>query len=82
MILSNYFILFIQGQSNSGSRYVTDASQRLAPLIRMIRDTLELPVKVILVPRSVLDEDSKIPLTSYHRCVAEPSLVQDTDNLR
>ena len=52
---------------------LTDAAQRAAPLIRIIRDTLALPLKVILAPRLVLDEDSKIPLTSYYRFVAEPS---------
>ena len=55
---------------------VTETAQRLSPLLIMIRDELKLPLSVMLAPRSELNSDSKIPITSYYRFVADPSAYQ------
>jgi hypothetical protein len=55
---------------------VTETAQRLSPLLIMIRDELKLPLTMMLAPRSELDGDSKIPITSYYRFVADPSAYQ------
>eukprot|EP00557_Chaetoceros_sp_GSL56_P002854 CAMPEP_0176501380 /NCGR_PEP_ID=MMETSP0200_2-20121128/14128_1 /TAXON_ID=947934 /ORGANISM="Chaetoceros sp., Strain GSL56" /LENGTH=1737 /DNA_ID=CAMNT_0017900259 /DNA_START=262 /DNA_END=5475 /DNA_ORIENTATION=+ len=49
---------------------LTEASQRVAPLLRTIRDNLELPLELIIVP-SFITDDSSLPLTSYYRFVSE-----------
>ena len=58
---------------------VTETAQRLSPLLRVIRDQLHLPLTLILAPRTVLDADAKIPITSYYRFVADPSAYQGSE---
>jgi UDP-glucose:glycoprotein glucosyltransferase len=55
---------------------VTETAQRLSPLLRVLRDELKLPLNLILAPRMLLDGDSKIPIASYYRFVADPSAYQ------
>ena len=49
---------------------LSDATQRAAPLLRIIRDTFKLPLELVLFPRLRINEDSSLPLTSYYRFVA------------
>ena len=49
---------------------VTESAQRVAPLLRAMRDNLKLPLTLILAPRSLMHADDKI--SSYYRFVAEP----------
>lgn len=56
---------------------MTESAQRLAPLLSVIRDELQLPLTLILSPKSVLDGEDKIPVTSYYRFVADPSASPD-----
>jgi UDP-glucose:glycoprotein glucosyltransferase len=51
--------------------------QRLSPLLRVLRDSLQLPVTLVLTPRTNLDADSKAPITSFYRFVSDPSALQD-----
>ena len=50
---------------------VSEGTQRVAPLLRAIRDQLELPLRVILTPDEILDDNSKTPITSYYRFVID-----------
>ena len=54
----------------------TETAQRLSPLLLIIRDELKLPLDLILAPRTELDGDSDIPISSYYRFVADPSAYQ------
>ena len=54
----------------------TETAQRLSPLLQIIRDELRLPFDLILAPRTELDGDSDIPISSYYRFVADPSAYQ------
>jgi hypothetical protein len=51
--------------------------QRMSPLLRVFRDTLRLPLTLILTPRPILDADAKAPVTSFYRFVADPLAQQD-----
>jgi hypothetical protein len=51
----------------------TEAAQRLSPLLLAIRDQLKLPLQLILTPTPVLDNDEKVPITTYYRLVADPN---------
>ena len=52
---------------------ITESSQRLAPLLRIFRDRLKLPLSVINAPATMIDNDPKLPITSYYRFVAGDS---------
>jgi hypothetical protein len=54
----------------------TETAQRLSPLLLIIRDELKLPLDLILAPRTELDGESDIPISSYYRFVADPSAYQ------
>jgi len=56
----------------------TETAQRLSPLLLIIRDELELYLDLILAPRMELNGDSDIPISSYYRFVANPSVYQTT----
>lgn len=56
---------------------VSEATQRLSPLLTMFRDKLKLPLHVLLTPALMLDGDAKIPISSYYRFVADPSALSD-----
>ena len=56
---------------------VSDTAQRLSSLLLVIRDHLKLPLTVLLAPKSVLDGDSKIPISSYYRFVSDSRVFQD-----
>ena len=49
---------------------LTEPTQRAAPLLIAIRDVLKLPLKLIIAPRHVVDND--VPLSSYYRFVVDP----------
>lgn len=49
---------------------LTEAAQRVAPLLRMIRDILHLPLELVVMPSFIAD-DSTLPLTSYYRFVSD-----------
>ncbi len=49
---------------------LTEPTQRVAPLLLAIRDVLKLPLRLIIAPRHVVDND--VPLSSYYRFVADP----------
>lgn len=51
----------------------SEATQRVSPLLRLIRDELRLPLTVILTPRLSIEDSDKIPLSSYYRFVSESS---------
>ena len=55
----------------------TEMAQRLAPVLRVLRDSLGLPLSMVLTPKAVLDADEKIPITSFYRFVADPTALQD-----
>jgi hypothetical protein len=50
----------------------TMAAQRVAPLLLVFRDTLKLPLQLVLVPKALVGDDKNVPFTSYYRFVAEP----------
>jgi len=58
----------------------TETAQRLSPLLLVIRDELKLPLDLILAPRTELDGESDIPISSYYRFVADPSAYQARDD--
>ena len=49
---------------------VSEPTQRMVPLLRAVRDNLELPLIVVLAPQTITDDN--IPITSYYRFVADP----------
>jgi UDP-glucose:glycoprotein glucosyltransferase len=51
---------------------VSEPTQRMAPLLRALRDELKLPLTLILAPRLSSDGEDKIPIASYYRFVADP----------
>lgn len=55
----------------------SELSQRLSPLLRVMRDTLKLPITLVLTPRTNLEADAKVPITSFYRFVADPKASQD-----
>lgn len=57
---------------------VSEAAQRLSPLLKVIRDQLKLPLHVLLTPAMILEGDAKVPITSYYRFVADPLALPDT----
>ena len=46
------------------------STQRLSPLLQILRDDLNLPVEIILVPAPSISGDSDVPVASYYRFVA------------
>ena len=50
---------------------VHESTQRMAPLLEIIRDQLNLPITIILVPSPSIDGESKVPVTSYYRFVTK-----------
>lgn len=54
----------------------TETAQRISPLLLVIRDELKLPLDLILAPRTELDGESDIPISSYYRFVADTSAYQ------
>ena len=56
----------------------SEVTQRLAPLLRVFRDSLQLPITLVLVPRMTLEADAKSPITSFYRFVADPLALQDS----
>jgi UDP-glucose:glycoprotein glucosyltransferase len=54
---------------------VSESAQRVAPLLRAMRDNLKLPLTLVLAPRTLMDAGDKI--SSYYRFVAEPSNLPD-----
>jgi len=50
---------------------LSEATQRISPILRTIRDHLKLPLTVIIMPRLEITDDSTLPITSYYRFVAE-----------
>lgn len=56
---------------------ITEVAQRVSPILRVIRDQLELPIHVVLAPPTEIDGDAKIPITSYYRLVADPKALPD-----
>ncbi|KAL3917350.1 MAG: hypothetical protein SGILL_004755, partial [Bacillariaceae sp.] len=55
---------------------VTETAQRLSPLLMVLRDDLKLPLNLMLAPSMQVDSDSKVPISSYYRFVANPSAYQ------
>mgnify|MGYP005845055159 CR=1 FL=1 len=55
----------------------SELSQRLSPLLRVMRDTLKLPVHLLLTPKTMMEADAKVPISSFYRFVADPSASQD-----
>jgi UDP-glucose:glycoprotein glucosyltransferase len=55
----------------------TESAQRLAPLLSVIRDELQLPLTLVLSPKTILDGEDKFPVTSYYRFVADPNATPD-----
>jgi UDP-glucose:glycoprotein glucosyltransferase len=53
---------------------VTFAAQRMSPLLRIVRDELRLPLTVYLAPAELIDGESKVPITSYYRFVANAQI--------
>ena len=49
---------------------LSEATQRAAPLIKTLRDDFKLPINLVLIPRLVINEDSKLPISTYYRFVA------------
>ena len=56
---------------------LTEPTQRVAPLLLAIRDVLKLPLRLLIAPRKVVNND--VPLSSYYRFVADPSLLSDSN---
>jgi UDP-glucose:glycoprotein glucosyltransferase len=56
---------------------LTEPTQRVAPLLLAIRDVLKLPLRLMIAPRKVVKND--VPLSSYYRFVADPSLFSDSN---
>jgi hypothetical protein len=58
---------------------ITESAQRLSPLLQILRDELQLPLTVILAPTTEISSDSKIPISSYYRFVADSNLYQGAE---
>jgi len=61
---------------------LTEATQRVTPLLVAIRDHLKLPLRLILSPRLELNSEDSLPISSYYRFVANPFLSQPEANFR
>jgi len=48
---------------------VTEAAQRVAPLLLVFRDHFQLPLRLVMAPKPLL-QDEDVPITSYYRFVA------------
>jgi UDP-glucose:glycoprotein glucosyltransferase len=59
---------------------VTETAQKMSPLLQVIRDELKLPLTLILAPKTLLDADAKIPISSYYRFVADPDAYQGSQS--
>jgi len=57
---------------------LTEPTQRVAPLLLATRDFLKLPLRLILAPRKIVQND--VPLSSYYRFVAEPEAFSPDKN--
>ena len=57
---------------------LSESAQRLSPLLRVIRDQLNLPLTVILTPATLIDGESDVPITSYYRFVADSNAMPAT----
>jgi UDP-glucose:glycoprotein glucosyltransferase len=53
-----------------------EPTQRVAPLLLAIRDVLKLPLRLMIAPRKVVQND--FPLSSYYRFVADPSALSNS----
>ena len=53
---------------------LSEAVQRAAPILYSIRNHLNMPITLSLLPRLLIQDDSTLPMTSYYRFVAEPTL--------
>ena len=51
---------------------LSEATQRVSPLLRAIRDQLKLPLALMLAPRTIIEGDDAMPVSSYYRFVADP----------
>ena len=56
----------------------TEAAQRVAPFLLVFRDILKIPLRMVLVPKSLVGDDSSVPITSYYRFVADPLALPDS----
>ncbi|KAL7520848.1 hypothetical protein ACHAWX_005549 [Stephanocyclus meneghinianus] len=54
---------------------LTEPTQRVAPLLLTIRDFLKLPLRLMIAPRQVVEND--LPLSSYYRFTIDPLAVPD-----
>jgi UDP-glucose:glycoprotein glucosyltransferase len=48
----------------------SDGAQRISSILLLMRDTLGLSIDLILTPAMLIDGDSKVPITSYYRFLA------------
>ena len=55
----------------------TEAAQRVAPFLLAFRDVLKMPLQMVLVPKSLVDDDNTVPVTSFYRFVADPLALPD-----
>ena len=55
---------------------LSEATQRVSPLLRAIRDQLKLPLSLMLAPRPVIGGED-LPVSSYYRFVADPQASAD-----
>ena len=56
---------------------LTEPTQRVAPLLLAIRDVLKLPLRMVIAPRKVVNND--VPLSSYYRFVADSTALPDSN---
>jgi hypothetical protein len=73
--------IHVDGSSLGGSKLqstvavvvdpVSDGAQRISSILLLMRDTLGLSIDLILSPATLIDGDSKVPITSYYRFVAD-----------
>ncbi|KAL3801369.1 hypothetical protein HJC23_006979 [Cyclotella cryptica] len=54
---------------------LTEPTQRVAPLLLTIRDSLKLPLRLMIAPRQVVEND--LPLSSYYRFAIDPLALPD-----
>ena len=51
---------------------LSEPAQRLSPILLLIRDTLKLPLSLLLAPRLEITSFDELPIQSYYRFVADP----------
>lgn len=56
----------------------SEMTQRAAPILRVLRDSLQLPLTVVILPKVILEADAKVPITSFYRFVADSLALQDS----